>query len=52
MQRKLSLRYDRPPVNFDVPGLVKMMDIGLTLGTNDQKLSKVIFEDLQLIKED
>ena len=34
-----------------LPGLDKEMDIGIAAGTNDQKLSKVVFEDFQLIVE-
>jgi len=32
----------------EIPGLAKTMDIGLAGGANDQKVSRVIFEDFQL----
>ncbi|MDP4284341.1 MAG: right-handed parallel beta-helix repeat-containing protein [Bacteroidota bacterium] len=36
----------------EIPGLAKTMDIGLAGGSNDQRVSKVIFEDFQLAVED
>ncbi|MDP2337030.1 MAG: NosD domain-containing protein [Bacteroidota bacterium] len=36
----------------EIPGLAKKMDIGLAGGSNDQKVSKVFFEDFQLWVED
>ena len=35
----------------DIPGLAKIMDIGLAGGANDQKVSTVIFEEFQLETE-
>jgi hypothetical protein len=36
----------------EIPGLAGTIDIGLAGGANDQRISKVIFEDFQLITED